>query len=638
MSNFDRDPVSVASRQVHGPSFGMGTLGLVALLGLGAGTILGGVIMPFLRSTPPDQSQSAKLEAAQETSRALLFSMYPQTIYAPVIDGAEPVSTGMSVEQYLTELEVRSSQAGLVATKAVERKGDLVEISYAFADNEAQNARTFPQSKTKMSHPKTLVLTFVSGPLPGTIALAKARVDGRDRGAGASFVDFVSLGAMPPQLGEGQFLTARGIFEIKLTGTGVGAFLDGVLVYPAAPPKPGPILALPGTKAETPTLPNVLPRRLALQSFQPAVGPLKDRLILVASTTATDNCSARAIIIDAKRGTVIELPEPLIQPAVAVSNAKDALIFNGFCVVQPPSPTPSPDAPAKILPAPPEPKVEVRLSARYDLKTGTLTWQRETVAIPIAPPISATDAGVQTGAATPWRQQSETRLASPVISGGAMVSVACRPGGGVTIALAGMPAPSDGQAAGMRFVTGGTSALAQMRWRASVNGYELDGAGRPNEARAILDRLRTGGTMTISGAGASKQIGAPGQAQINQLVAKCGTAPSAAPLAAAAGVVATAAAIKPKPPAAKPKTVTPPVATPKATPPKPKPMVAARPVPRPPVAKAAETPRPATPRPSPAPTPKPKPKPPEPKAVSKPEPRAEVKPKPVSEAAPAQND
>jgi hypothetical protein len=605
MSIFDRDPVSVASKEVHGPSFGMGTLGLVAVLGLGAGTILGGVIMPFLRSSPPDQSQSAKLEAAQETNRALLFSMYPQTIYAPVSEGAEAVSTGMSVEQYLTELEVRSSQAGLSATKLVERKGENVEISYAFSNKEADNNRTFPQSKMKMAHPKTLVLTFVSGPLPGTIALQKARVDGRDRGAGASFVDFVSMGAIPPPLGDGQFLTSRGVFEIKLTGSGVGAFLDGVLVYPAAPAKPGPVLAFPGTKpAPEPTIAAVLPRRLALQSFQPAVGTLKDRLILVASQTASDVCSAKAVILDAKRGTVIELPEPLKTPAVSVSNAKSALIFNGFCVpqnVETPPPVLDPVAPPS-LPAQAAPKIEVRLSARYDLATGALTWQRETIAIPPPTPMAIVDAAAQAGASTPWRAQGDTRLASPLVSGGALVSVACRPGGGVTIALSGLPAPADGMAAGMRFASGGTSAMAQMRWRSSAGGYELDGAGRPNEARAVLERLRAGGTMTISGAGASKSVPAPGRAQIDQLVRQCGSAsvntvPSVAPLPRPATPVS---APKPKPaPAAKSN-------APAKVAIKPKPE--AKPKPKPAATKPAST-KPVTPKVTP-------PKPAKPKATN----------------------
>lgn len=335
MSVFDRDPVAVTSKEVHGPSFGMGTLSLVAVLALGAGTILGGVIMPFLRSPLPDQSQSQKLEAAQEKSRALLFSMYPQTIYASLIDGGDVVSTGMSVEQYLTEIDVRAQQAGLVATKIVERKEDRVEISYVFAAGDAQTNRTFPQAKTLSEHPKSLVLIFSSGPLPATIALQKSRVDGRDRGAGATFIDLVSLGATPPQLGEGQFLTTRGVFDIKLSGTGVGAFLDNVLVYPAAPPAPGPALSFPGTKPKPLPATAALPRRLALQAFQPAVGTLKDRLILVRSDGPDQKCGAKAIILDARWGTVIELPEPLQTPAVAVSNAKDALILSGFCVAQP---------------------------------------------------------------------------------------------------------------------------------------------------------------------------------------------------------------------------------------------------------------------------------------------------------------
>lgn len=631
MSIFDRDPVSVASKEVHGPSFGMGTLGLVAVLGLGAGTILGGVIMPFLRSTPPDQSQSDKLEAAQETNRALLFSMYPQTIYAPVTQGGTVVSTGMSVEQYLTELEVRSAQAGLSATKLVERKGELVEISYAFSDKAADNSRTFPKTKVKMAHPKTLVLTFVSGPLPGTIALQKARVDGRDRGAGASFVDFVSLGAMPPQLGEGQFLTARGVFEIKLTGDGVGAFLDGVLVYPAPPPKPGPALAFPGLPPAQAPVSAALPRRLALQSYQPALGALKDRLILVASHNATDVCAAKAIILDSKRGVVLELPEPLQTPAVAVTLSKGALIFNGFCVpkaIEPPPTSPSTDLAVVALP-----KVEVRLSARYDLATGALTWQRETVAIAPPAPLSATDAGAQTGASTPWRAQGDGRLASPLVSGGALVSVACRPGGGVTIALSGLPAPADGLAAGIRFASGGSSGLAQMRWRASAGGYELDGAGRPNEARTILERLRVGGMVTVSGAGASKIVPAPGQAQIDQLVNRCSSASVAALTGVARDGPAPPAAAPPVRPKASPRPANSgSVAKTGSRPPATKAPATKTPVTKASVTKASVTKAPVAKSPAKA---APKPAPPKSPAASQ---APKPKPKPTSQAAPTRAD
>jgi hypothetical protein len=612
MSVFDRDPVSVTSKEVHGPSFGMGTLSLVAVLALGAGTILGGVIMPFLRSNPPDQSQSQKLEAAQEKSRALLFSMYPQTIYASLRDGGEVVSTGMSVEQYLTEIDVRAQQAGLVATKIVERKEDRVEISYAFSSGDDQSNRTFPQTKALSDHPKSLVLIFSSGPLPATIALQKSRVDGKDRGAGATFIDLVSLGANPPELGEGQFLTTRGVFEIKLSGSGVGAFLDNVLVYPAAPPPPGPALSFPGARPKPLPATAVLPRRLALQSFQPAIGTLKDRLILVASESADQKCGAKAIILDAKRGTVLELPEPLMTPAVAVSNAKDAIILNGFCVAQPTPPAEdNPTAPTNgVAPPASAPKVEVRLSARYDLKKGVLSWQRETVAIPPPTPISAVDSNVQSGPTTPWRDTGGNRLASPLVSGGALLSVACRPGGGVTIALSGLTAPADGQAAGIRFASGGGSAVAQMRWRASAGGYELDGAGRPNEARAILDRLRAGGPMTVSGSGGTKIIPAPGRSQIDRLVGTCGST-AIAPLVPPARPAAQA---KPAPKvAARPAPPKAPTAKTKPTPMQPKATVQAKATP-PRSTPPSSTPQRPTPprstpqRPAPAPQPKPRPK------------------------------
>lgn len=324
-----------------------------------------------------------------------------------------------------------------------------------------------------------------------------------------------------------------------------------------------------------------------MQAFQPALGTLKDRLILVASDSADQKCGAKAIILDATRGLVTELPEPLQVAAVGVGNAKDAIIFSGFCVVQPQPETTSPSVMGKAPPAAPPPKTEVRLSARYDLKTGALTWQRENVVIAPPVPVPALESGVQTGAATPWRETGSSRLASPLAVGGGLVSVACRPGGGVTIALSGLSAPGDGQAAGIRFSTGGASAVAQMRWRASAGGYELDGASRPNEARAILDRLRAGGAMTVSGAGGSKVIPAPGRAQIDRLVSACGIPAPAATVPSVKAVQNKAAARQP---------------TPKATP-----APANKPKPNPtPSATKAVTPKPSPPKPSPTP-PKPKP-------------------------------
>jgi hypothetical protein len=594
MSYSDRDPVPVSSQKLHGPSFGFGTLGLVAVFALSAGMILGGIIVPLLRSEPPDQSQLEKAEAAQSTSRALLFSMYPQTIYASLVEGGETVSTGMSVEQYLTEIEVRSSQAGLIATKMVERKGDEVEVSYAFSENESVGGRTFPRSKAHVDHPKSLVLIFSSGPLPATIALQKSRVDGRVRGAGATFVDLVDLGAAPPPLAEGQFLTPRGMFEIKLFNGGVGAFLDNNLVYPIAPVRAGPNLVLPGTTPK-PNIPaEDMPRRLALQSYQPALSVLKDRLIIVASDTATQSCGAKAIILDARRGSVVELPEPLLTPAVGVSNAKDALILEGFCVAPPQAETS--DINGRSAPVP---QGQVKLSARYDLKTGAVTWQRETVAVPTTP-TDALPSAAQTGVSTPWRDVEGKRLASPIVAGGGLVSVACRPGGGVTIALSGLPAPADGTATGVRFANQGGSALAQMRWRASAGGYELDGAGRPNEARAIVERLRVGGMMTVSAAGGSKAIPAPGRAQIDRLLGVCG-APTVAPTPVPNAN--STALSKPKPTPPKP-TTSKPVA--KAG----SPQAAKAPPPKPPT-KAAPSPERKAPseapsRPAPGPAPKPK--------------------------------
>jgi hypothetical protein len=216
-----------------------------------------------------------------------------------------------------------------------------------------------------------------------------------------------------------------------------------------------------------------------------------------------------------------------------------------------------------------------------------------------------------------------------LVSGGALVSVACRPGGGVTIALSGLPAPADGQAAGLRFASGGGGAVAQMRWRASAGGYELDGASRPNEARAVLDRLRAGGLLTISGAGGSKSVPAPGSTQINRLVSSCGSAPVAAPASTNASVLPRRPVtdVKPKP-------------RPQGVPPA-KPVAARKTETKVVTSKAVPAVRPANPvRSQTQNAAQPKPPPPKPKAIinvePKPKPKTPVQPRPQtsSEAAP----
>ncbi|MEN9874273.1 MAG: hypothetical protein RL186_1170 [Pseudomonadota bacterium] len=450
-------------------------------------------------------------------------------------------------------------------------------------------------------------------------------MDGKLRRAGASFVDFVQLGATPPDLAEGQFLTARGVFEIKVSGPGVAAFLDGEQVYPAPAPSALPKLGLPKDSMEkdgaaSPTSTGALPRRLALQSFQPAIGVLKDRLILIASDTAEDTCSAKAVILDVTRNKVLELEEPLETPALAVTNDKDGLILNGFCT---PKPVANADVAAGDAPKIATPTQIVRLSARYDLKTGGLAWQREIVTLdPLNPPPPIGEVP-QVGPSNPWRAVSGTRLASPLVSGGALVSVACRAEGGVTIAVAGLPAPLGGLATGVRFDSGGRATSAQMKWRASVTGYELDGGSRPNEARAVLDRLRAGGELRVSAVGASKSIPAPGRAQIDRLMDQCDK--TAAPIAPPPAVTPA----KPKPVAtAKPPTK-PPAKPPAKAPVKP----AAKPVATKPI-----TPKPVTPKPVVQPKPKPKPEtvtPPKPKPKTPPTPKPSPPPPPPPPPPPA---
>lgn len=580
MDNSARDPVSVESKVVHGPSFGMGGISLVALASFGIGLVAGGVVIPYLRASGVTPAETAQAEAAEAARGAILLSIGQQTVYAAPLAGSPPVPTGVSVEQLLSEIEVGAAQSGLSTSVSLNKGEGTFEIAFVFSDTQGGKASAFPGTKARGTHPKSKSLMFVPGVDSGSIILKTMRTEGRTVPAGQSFVEIVAYSGLTPTLPEGQLLTRRGVFEVRPEGGTVSAWLDGTRVWPAlpSPAQASPPAASPPGAAPS-TAPNLAQAAsLAVQSALPEAGLYRERLVLVATAPGGGRCTARAIILDTVRGTVLELPEPLEDSRVAVDVTRSALTLSGFCVQGPsatpatPPPKAGPDAaPASVAP------MLVRLDAVYSIADGVLSWRR--VALPAPPPPIAAPAPIAE-AASPWRQTTPTRIASPLVPGGALVSVACRPGGGQSIAVSGLPAPASGDSAPVGFAAAGTSVTARMRWRAAVNGYETDTISRPQEANAILGRLKAAGALTVSQGGVVKPVANAGRARIERLAADCAASPP--PVKAAPSPQAAKAAPTPKPKPVAPATPAPPKPKAAAVPaPKAAPKPAAKPAPRP---------------------------------------------------------
>jgi hypothetical protein len=486
----DREPVTIVSKSIYGPRFGVGMLALVALFSFGVGVATGGIIFPFLRSAAPDGIGSAVTSPTQRQTNQALLSVLPQTILAELDSAQGPVSTNLSIEQYLNDLEIRASQAGYRATRSFQGLQTGAEIGYVFKPG--------PTVKASVSGmPETLVLGFQTGPQAGTLVLTHMRRDGVALSAGKRFADLVRAGAALPSLADTQLLTSRGLLELKVADGGAAAYLDGVLIYPRAVQSNGedllPVKA--GLDGKADAMIAGAPQKLSIQGVWPAGGLLPEVAVLVAAQAAPKSCSARAIVLDLRRGTRVLLAERLEGENLRPEVRARGLAFAGFC----------PSASPRVVGSEAGP---VQSVAFYDVKAGKLAWE--------------TAPALQTKAETvAWREPNVGRIASPLGQKGALASVACRAGGGYTIAVSGLPGPINGNTGSVRVSSGGKSASLTMDWKPSANGYEVDGAAEAVSSDPFLARLGAGQPLDFAANGATMTVSAPQPAQLEGLIARC---------------------------------------------------------------------------------------------------------------------
>jgi len=492
MQPMDREPVTIVSKPIYGPRFGVGMLALVALFSFGVGVAAGGIILPFLRSAAPVGIGSAVTAPTQGQTNQALLSVLPQTILAEIDSVQGPVSTNLSIEQYLNDLEIRASQAGYSASRSFQSLQTGAEIGYVFKPG--------PSVKAAISGmPETLVLGFQTGPQSGTLVLTQMRRDGVVLSAGKRFADLVRAGAALPSLADTQLLTSRGLLEIKAADGGAAAYLDGVLIYPRAAQSNGEDL-LPektGSDAKAEVTVAGTPQKLSIQGVWPAGGLLPEVAVLVAAEAAPKLCSARVIVLDLRRGTRVMLAERLQASNLRAELRARGLALAGFC----------PSAPSRAVASGDGPVQSVGF---YDVKAGKMAWEKA--------PAPATPAKAETLA---WREPNAGRIASPLGQKGALASVACRAGGGYTIAVSGLPGPTKGNTGPVRVSSGGQSASLTMDWKPSANGYEVDGAADAVSSDPFLARLGAGQPLDFASNGATITVSAPQPAQLEGLIARC---------------------------------------------------------------------------------------------------------------------
>lgn len=496
----ERDPVTIASRPIYGPRFGVGMLALVALFSFGLGVASGGIILPFLRSAAPDGIGSTVTVPTQGQTNQALLSFLPQTILAELDSVQGPVATNLSIEQYLNDLEVRASQAGYSSSRSFQSLQTGAEIGYVFKPGPSVKAGS-------QAMPETLVLRFQTGPQAGTLVLAEMRRDGVAQSSGKSFADLVRAGASLPSLPETQLLTSRGLVEIKTVEGGAAAYLDGILIYPREAQAKGQDQALLPDKAEGDTKSENgiagSPQKLSIQAVWPSGGLLPDLAVLVAGDKAPKPCSARVIVLDLRRGTRVVLAERLQAGSVRPEVRARGLALVGFC----------PPTTRKVEVTSPEER-PVQSVAFYDVRTGQVRWETAPALAPASNPTPEVEIPA-------WREPSAGRIASPLGQKGALASVACRAGGGYTIAVSGLPGPTKGTTGTIRVSSAGKSANLVMNWKPSANGYEADGRAATVTADPFLARLGAGQPLEFGASGAAITVSAPQPAQLEGLIARC---------------------------------------------------------------------------------------------------------------------
>lgn len=483
--------VNVSAISVHGERYGALTLWLFGAFCFIIGFVIGGYTLPFLRYKPKIEDAASQNQTSI-VKNALLVSVGPQTVYVSPIDGDAPISTGLSLERVLNEYEVIASQNGYSTNLEFLAVNGKIEARFSFEPKiQDKNLNNF--GTIDKDFPKSLVLTFTASKIPGTIILSEFRKNGENLSIAMAYIDLVKFDGLQPKLSQGQYLSPKGVFEIKPTEAGPAAFIDGKQVFPQVKN------LLSGKQEEVNFINSKRPEVLRLVGYEPDKSPIQKRFILVGSGTNAEACTSQAIIIDTERSKTEIIPTPLQTPNVKISNGKNTFILNGFC-----------DANSKANGG------QYVINAIYNLQNGTLSQTRNFVPTPIETPKSEEN----TDTNTTWRK-TENRIASPIASGGGLVSVSCRPSGGISISVSGIKAPVSGENSKIKFQSNTAIAIADMHWLAGANSYEINDGNNGAQTKAILQSLKGAGQIAISGESNKINIAAPGSEYISLLVNKC---------------------------------------------------------------------------------------------------------------------
>jgi hypothetical protein len=287
-----------------------------------------------------------------------------------------------------------------------------------------------------------------------------------------------------PALPANQRLTPVGLVHVEPAPSGPLLYLDGDIIYPQG------LDAINSLKPATNR-----PGYLHLAGAWPQDGPLADWVLVIADSVRAGPCSARLLILRVHDRSLSEAPFGLKGRDIALNQDGTDLILRGFCA----SGGPAADEPI----------------GRLNAADGRWVWQGTRGK-------SDQEAETPAPAGAGWRQTNPSRLASPLGEKGALASIACRPDTGYTLAVSGLPAPSQGTKAKIEFGSGGRSTQLVMTWRDASRSYEAAGRARQATDDPVLFHLISQKPLEIRGLSGKITLPPPTNDQMTRLIARCG--------------------------------------------------------------------------------------------------------------------
>ncbi len=491
-----KQPIIVSAKGIHGTTVRLRTAVFYTSLFFIMGVAIGGIVTPYL-NFKPDVSETSD-DSILNARNQILIAIGAQSLWAAPNEGAEPINTGLTVEQLIGEYENLAQQSGYESHIEFERKENAVEARFSFKEPDAKKKKKYLLSNAKAGFPKTLAIIFTNGTEPGTIVLSEIREDGKIKSKGAAFVDLVKFGVSAPSLAHGQLLTPKGVFEIRANEKGAIALIDGKQVFPYFDENEGEKIALNNDKKNEDLNFEGAPQVLQVAGIEPNSAILKERIILIAHDAKPVDCTSQAIIIDAQRGKTEVIPFMLKAPSLKIDNVDRAFQISGFCDTDKANANPN-----------------LKIVATYNLNSGEISIARTAIA---ASPQMPVETKISEGK---WRVTSPTRLASPISAGGGLVSLSCAGKGGINIGVSGIPAPQNAQSTKIMFANSGGNEGGVFTWSGAASSYNLQQASNPELVRQVLRILKSNGDVSINGEGVSKIVPAADIGQINTLLSVC---------------------------------------------------------------------------------------------------------------------